>query len=286
MTIREVLKISIEKLKENKIEEPILKAKMLVSHVLDKEKEYLIINEDKLLSNEQIKRINKGIDNLLKGIPIQYITNTQEFMGLDFYVDENVLIPQPDTEILVEEVLEILKKINNPKILDLCTGSGAIAISIAKKYVELGFVSAHHIIASDICCKALNVAKINCKKQKEDIELIESDLFKNIKEKFNIIISNPPYIETNVIKTLIQEVQYEPKLALDGGFDGLDFYRRIINEAHSFLEPNGYLCLEIGYNQKDNVINLIKQSKEYCNIYYKRDLAGNDRIVICQKNNI
>lgn len=278
MTIKEALNYSIDKLKQENVEEPFSKTKIVIANTLNVNKEYLIINENEILNNEQIDRIKSSIDKLVQGIPLQYITNLQEFMGLDFYVDENVLIPQPDTEILVEEAICILKNIEKPKILDLCTGSGAIAISIAKN------INAKTITASDISNKALNVAKVNCKKNNVDnIKLIESDLFENITERFDIIVSNPPYIESNVIKTLTKEVQNEPKLALDGGENGLDFYRRIINEASEFLEPNGYLCLEIGYNQKDKVINLMEKSKKYSNIYSKKDLGNNDRIVVCQK---
>lgn len=278
MTIKEALNYSIDKLKQENVEEPFSKTKIVIANTLNVNKEYLIINENEILNNEQIDRIKSSIDKLVQGIPLQYITKSQEFMGFDFYVDENVLIPQPDTEILVEEAICILKKIEKPKILDLCTGSGAIAISIAKN------INAKTITASDISNKALNVAKVNCKKNNVDnIKLIESDLFENITERFDIIVSNPPYIESNVIKTLTKEVQNEPKLALDGGENGLDFYRRIINEASEFLEPNGYLCLEIGYNQKDKVINLMEKSKKYSNIYSKKDLGNNDRIVVCQK---
>lgn len=281
MRIEEILKKSINRLIEANIEEPILKSKILVANALGKGKEYLIINGDKFLKDEQVDKINKNIKKVVQGLPIQYITNSQEFMELDFFVDENVLIPQPDTENLVEETLRISTNIKKPKILDLCTGSGAIAVSLAKH------LDAGKILATDISKDALSVAKINCNKNNVgNIELLESDLFNNINEKFNIIVSNPPYIETSVIETLSSEVKSEPKLALDGGEDGLDFYRRIINEAHEFLEKSGYLCLEIGYNQKEKVINFIKNSKKYCNIYSKKDLAGNDRIVICQNNNI
>ncbi len=277
MTINEILKKTIEQLKQVNIEDPNLKAKMLVSNVLKKGKEYLLVNGEEKLNVQQEGKINHGLKKLIEGVPIQYITNKQGFMGLDFYVDERVLIPQPDTETLVEEVIKISTNIESLKVLDLCTGSGTIGISLAKN------ITAKKIAASDISCRALDVAKINCKKHNiKKIELIESDLFKNIKEKFNIIVSNPPYIETGVIETLSKEVKNEPQIALDGGQDGLDFYRIIINEAYNFLEPNGYLCLEIGYNQKDKVINIINNSGKYKNIYSKKDLADNDRVVVCQ----
>lgn len=190
------------------------------------------------------------------------------------------------------------------KILDLCTGSGAIGISIANSISEC------NITLSDISKDALKIADKNCKilvgasitqghvssvahklaqltdaRPQKNIKIIESDLFENIDEnnKFDIIVSNPPYIKTDIIKTLDKEVQDEPILALDGGNDGLKIYRRIINEAYKFLEPEGYLCLEIGYDQKDEVIKLIKQTGEYKDIYSKKDLAGNDRIILCKK---
>ncbi len=170
------------------------------------------------------------------------------------------------------------------QILDLCTGSGAIGISIAK------IINNYNITLSDISQNALNVAQKNCKKIlnndsniKSRIKFIQSDLFENIDKKFDIIVSNPPYIETEIIKTLDKEVQKEPKIALDGGKDGLQFYKKIINKAFYYLTECGYLCLEIGYNQKQKIIELIENEGKYKNIYSKKDLAGNDRVVICQK---
>ena len=137
--------------------------------------------------------------------------------------------------------------------------------------------------ASDISKKALEIAKINAKNNNTEIEFIKSDLFENIDKKFNIIVSNPPYIKTGVIKNLSLEVQKEPHLALDGGQDGLDFYRKIINNAYKYLEKEGYLALEIGYDQKEEVIELIEKSKQYKEIYIKKDLSGNDRVIVCKR---
>ena len=198
-------------------------------------------------------------------------------MKLKFYVDENVLIPQPDTEILVEHVLELIKD-KKLTILDLCTGSGAIAISISKYSKDV------KVYGVDISEKALNIAKKNNRNNNTKVEFILSDMFKNLEnKKFDIIVSNPPYIKTDEIKTLSEEVKNEPHLALDGGEDGLYFYRIIINEVYKYLNNSGYVCLEIGYEQKNDVIDLIKKSGKYKDIKCYRDLGGNDRVIIFQK---
>lgn len=289
MNIKQALVYGIELLKENNIDEPILKTRIALANVLNKNKEYLIINDKEELSEELNKLYINNIQKICNGMPLQYITNKQEFMGLEFYVNENVLIPQPDTEILVEETIEIANRENKKKILDLCTGSGAIGIAIARNIKKC------EITLSDISHDALKIANKNCKTfvgadgsvcpQNNKIKIIQSDLFESIDEnnKFDIIVSNPPYIKTDIIKTLDKEVQNEPILALDGGKDGLKIYRRIINEAHKYLKCNGYLCLEIGYDQKADVAKLIEETNYYQDIYSKKDLAGNDRIVICKK---
>lgn len=278
MNIKQALEYGIEILKKNKIDEPILKVRIILANILKQSKEYLMIHETEELNEDLVKVFKEDISKLCKNIPIQYISKKQEFMGLEFYVDENVLIPQPDTEILVEEVINIAKKEEKTKILDLCTGSGAIGISIAKNIKDC------EMTLSDISNEALNVAKQNCinNRFENEIKIIQSDLFENIEDKFDIIVSNPPYIKSDIIKTLDKEVQNEPILALDGGKDGLDIYRRIIKQAYEYLNENGYLCLEIGYDQKQDVIKLIEETNQYQEIYSKKDLAGNDRIIICE----
>ena len=279
MNIKDTLRYGIGKLKENEIAEPVLKTRMLLGHILNKEKEYLLIHETEEIDEELSKKFKDGTDKLCENIPLQYIINKQEFMGLEFYIDENVLIPQPDTEVLVEEVINILRNEKKEKILDLCTGSGAIGISIAKNIENI------KVTLSDISKNALNVAKKNCNKilNNNKINIVESDLFEKINDKFDIIVSNPPYIKSKIIQTLDKEVQNEPLLALDGGEDGLKIYRRIINEAYKYLNSDGYLCLEIGYDQKDEVIDLINNSGKYIEIYSKKDLSKNDRIIVCKK---
>lgn len=280
MIIKEILKKGYDILKENNIEEPNLKARRLLANILEKEKEYLIINENEEINNNKIERFFSYIERLKNFEPIQYILNEQEFMGLKFFVNENVLIPQPDTETLVEEVIKICDKFDGNreiKILDLCTGSGAIAISLSitlKERVK--------VYASDISEEALRVANTNVIKNSLKIELIQSNLFENIDLQFDIIVSNPPYIETETLKNLPEEVKKEPQIALDGGEDGLKFYNEIILNAKKHLNTNGYLAFEIGYNQKEKVEEIFKKNN-YKNIFSKKDLSGNNRVVIAQK---
>ncbi len=277
MTIKELLNQGIMILKNESIEGPKNKARAILQYTLKKSREYLIIYDNKQVTNEQRDEYVKNIKRLALGEPLQYITGLQEFMKLNFVVTKDVLIPQPDTEILVEEVINIAKTIDNPVILDLCTGSGAIAISIAK------YVSNVKIIATDISSKALEIAKQNAKFNgvSNNIEFIESDLFEKLKnEKFDIIVSNPPYIPTQEIRKLPRDVQGEPAIALDGGKDGLDFYRRIAKDGYKYLNRQGYLCLEIGYNQREDVKKIINNEKKYVETYSKKDLCQNDRVIV------
>jgi len=275
-TIKEILKKGSEKLK-NTQDKPILMSRLILQFVLKKEKEYLMVHDEDKINLEDYNKFMEYINKLNKGIPIQYITNLQEFMKLNFYVDENVLVPQPDTEILVEKVVELIKN-KKVDVLDLCTGSGAIGISIAK-YSENTKVA-----VLDISKKALDIARINSKNNNTEIEFILSDMFKNLENrKFDFIVSNPPYIKTNEIEKLSNEVKNEPHLALDGGQDGLCFYKVIINEGYNYLNENGCICLEIGYDQKNDVLNLINKSGKYTDVKCYKDLGGNDRVIIFQK---
>lgn len=288
MKIKELLEYGRNNLIEK--EEPIRLSKMLLKGLLKVDDNYLIINQDIEIKKDIEEKFYKGINLLNEGKPIQYITNNQEFMKINFYVDENVLIPQPDTEILAEEIINICRGRCSGssevqieyKILDLCTGSGAIGISLAKYIEDL------EITMSDISSRALEIANKNAIKNNviKKCNFIQSDMFKNINDKFDIIVSNPPYIKTEVIKALDKEVQSEPIIALDGGQDGLKFYRIIIEQAYKYLNTNGILALEIGYDQKEEVIKLLKESGKYTDIYSKKDLSGNDRIVVCKCNNL
>jgi len=279
--IKEILEIGNNMLKENNIEDSSLKVRMLLANILDKNKEYLLIHDNEEINENLSNLFFENIEKLKNHEPIQYIIKHKYFMGFDFYVDKNVLIPRSDTENLVEEVIYLSEKNNRKiKILDLCTGSGAIAISLAKLLGDKALV-----YASDISESALKIAEENSNLNQANVLFFKSDIFKDISRlyKFDIIVSNPPYIESETINKLSEEVKKEPLIALDGGEDGLKFYKEIIKEAKKYLNIDGYLAFEIGYNQKELVENILKESK-YINIYSKKDLAGKDRIVVAQIN--
>lgn len=274
MKIKELINYGKNKLIENKIEDENIKTKVLLKYILNVDDFYLVIHNDENQDKEIETKFINCINELIEGKPLQYITHRQEFMNLDFYVDENVLIPQPDTETLVLQAIKRIKQYenNNIKVLDLCTGSGAIAISLAKEFENKNV----QVYASDISSKALEVAKKNAMQNNVQINFINSNMFENIDEKFDIIVSNPPYIETETIKKLSKDVQQEPHIALDGGFDGLEFYKIIASEYEKYLNDNGTLLLEIGYNQKQSVTELFINRNVEC----IKDLAQNDRVII------
>lgn len=277
MIIQEILKNAIFKLNDNKISDAVQKARILLAYTLNVNKEYLVAHNSDEIKEKNVYKYNECIDRLINNVPLQYITNHQEFMKLNFYVDENVLIPRADTEILVEEVISNCKQNveKNYKILDLCAGSGAIGISISK------YITNSYVLCTDISDKAIEVARKNAELNKIDnIKFMQSDMFKNVEGKFDIIVSNPPYIKKDIISSLDKEVQNEPIIALDGGDDGLNFYRIIVDEAYNYLNENGKLFLEIGYDQKNEVIEIINQNGKYKDIYSKKDLYGNDRIIV------
>ena len=224
-------------------------------------------------SSEETEKIMNAVQKRIKRIPLAYIFGKTNFFGYDFEVDENVLIPRLDTEVLIEKLIQIVGRNNkNAKILDIGTGSGAIAIVLQKE-------TGADVTAIDVSEKALRVAKRNAKSNEADVLFIKSNLFENIPNlKFDFIVSNPPYIETETVKGLDPEVVLnEPILALDGGEDGLDFYRQIVSESPKHLNSKGKLYFEIGYNQADAVCELMKD--KFKNITVYKDYGNNDRVV-------
>ena len=274
MQIKELVDRSLKKLSNAEVEDFRNKFFILAEKKLNLSKEVILSHGDNEIDVDKYEMLEPYLDKIIEGIPVQYLVNEQEFYGLKFFVNENVLIPQPDTEIIVEEALNIIS--DGDRVLDLCTGSGVIGVTIANKKNA-------NVVASDISQKALEVARINADNLGDNkVTLVESDLFENIEGKFNVIVSNPPYIKKDVIRTLSKEVQNEPIIALDGGIDGLDFYKKIVEEALNYLEDGGYLLLEIGYDQKEEVLNLVI-NKNYKDIRVRKDLSNNDRVVIMQK---
>jgi len=225
-----------------------------------------------LFSTEEMNKIMKAVELRLKHIPLAYIFGKTNFYGYDFMVNESVLIPRLDTEILIEKIKEdILSKNKKVSVLDIGTGSGAIAI-VLKKETDAS------VSAVDVSCEALEVAKKNAENLGAEIDFALSNLFENVNQKFDFVVSNPPYIESNVCLTLEPEVALnEPILALDGGKDGLDFYREIVEQAPNYLNVGGKLYFEIGYNQAEAVSNLMKDNFKNIKVY--KDYGGNDRVV-------
>ena len=278
MTIREILIKYSEELKEIS-STPRLDVEILLQKVLgDVDRLYIHLNLDKSLNEEEQNVFLKLIEERLNNRPIAYIVGNREFMGLDFYVQEGVLIPRPDTEILVEEIIKIGKNKENIEILDIGTGSGAITVSLAK------YLDNANITSVDISDIALQIGKKNAISNdvSNKIEFIKSDLFTSIdkNKRFDIIVSNPPYIRRDVMDTLDKQVKdYEPYTALEGGDDGLDFYRKITEQAKVYLKVNGILAYEVGHDQSEDVSKLMDMNG-YTNIYTMKDLQGIDRVVI------
>lgn len=246
-----------------------------LSYLLDKSKSFIYLNPDYRLNDEEIEAVNNIEDKLKEGQPLQYAIGHWEFYGLDLIVDDRALIPRFETEILVEYIINA--DVNKEKILDIGTGTGAISLALAKNLDKTS------IIGVDISDKALALANENKVRLKTDnVQFIKSDLFNNINEKFDLIVSNPPYISEDDYKNLDDKLFLEPKSALVGGVDGLDFYREIIKKASDYLNIDGHLVFEIGYDQKVAINNLLIKS-DFKNIQNIKDYNGFDRIIIAQK---
>ena len=273
MTVRQLLDIATERLREEKIADASSDAAILLECVTGVTKNDIYIHPDKNVSDEDVERLNGLLPLRINHKPVQYITGTAQFMGLEFTVDERVLIPRFDTEILVEEGMKL--GLSGLKILDLCTGSGCILLSL------LHYSHDCTGTGTDISRGALEVARLNADRLGIDAMFLESDLFEGLKtdDKYDLIVSNPPYIRSDVIPTLMEEVKdHEPMIALDGSADGLMFYRRIISEAPAFLHNEGVLMVEIGYDQGEDVSRLFEEAG-YEDVSVIRDLGGLDRVV-------
>lgn len=279
LTLKQLYKVGTVKLAEEGIEEFSLDAWYLLEYVTGVSKAMYFAEPERAVSEENADRYIDCIRRRAAHIPLQHITGEQEFMGYPFCVNEHVLIPRQDTEVLVEEAIQVMRP--KMKVLDMCTGSGCIVLSILKMCREKYYMTDLQGIGADVSEEALKVARENGRRLGVPVTWIQSDLFAKIpeEEKYDVIVSNPPYIETAVIDTLQEEVRlHDPYIALDGKEDGLYFYRRIISEAGKYLKTQGKLMFEIGCDQAEVVEELMKNAG-YEQITVKKDLAGLDRVV-------
>lgn len=280
-TCLDILNQAVEKLKLAGIDRPRTNAELLLGAVLNKSKVDLYLDRDRILTSDEIDQFHQCIKERISGRPVQYIIGTVEFFGLEFKVDQRVLITRPETETLVEVVIEQLANKEKPRIIDLGTGSGAIAISLAAN------LQSSFIYATDVSKGALEVAKENALRNKVEsqIEFLCGDLFeplknKNLEGQIDCVVSNPPYVSKDELETLPKEVKdYEPIVALESEKDGLFFHKKIIENSLDFLKKRGLLVLETAFGQAGKVADLIRQSKDFNSIEIRKDLGGIDRVV-------
>ena len=274
MDYKSAYEFGIKELEKAGIVEAKLDARLLLERICDTDHSALIAHPERELTEKELEDFNKFIERRAKREPVAYILRQWEFMGLTFDVSGDVLIPEQDSEFLVEEALRHCE--DGMKLLDLCTGSGCIGLSI------LNFTNDTSAVCTDISDKALSIARKNAEKLglSDRATFEETDLFPKKEEKVDLIVSNPPYIASSVIETLAPEVKdYEPRLALDGDADGLCFYRRIVDMAPSYLYSSGYLIMEIGYDQAEDVRRLLLENGKYHEIEVVKDFSGNDRVI-------
>ena len=297
LLVKEMLTMGEKQLMDSDIADATRDCKILYCYMMDIPFSKIILEYQEVLQDRLCDKYFELIDRRSKGEPVQYIMGSQEFMGLEFIVNENVLIPRQDTETLVEDALEIINtgtlrgedmdvKRKEWDILDLCTGSGAIGVSLAR------IANKVNVTCSDISEGAIKVAKENAQKHgvAKSVKFEQGDLFKPFskhfrKQKFDMIISNPPYIKSSIIPTLQKEVcEHEPLSALDGGESGLDFYERIVSGVGGHLRKSGVLLLEIGHDQGEAVSGLLSRNGDFTSIRVLKDLANRDRIVFAKKS--
>lgn len=277
MTYKEAYQQGYQVLVEAGVPDAKLDARLLLEFVCGTSQHDMILNGNRVLTNDEVVRYDEVIAKRASRIPLQHITGVQEFMGYAFTVNEHVLVPRQDTEVLVEETLKVLKP--GMQVLDMCTGSGCILLSLLALTKDIEGVGV------DISTKALEVAKENAKQiseqagKKLNTTFLESDLFSKVEGKFDLIVSNPPYIASAVIDTLEPEVRlHEPLGALDGTADGLFFYKKIITESRQYLNDGAFLLLEIGHDQGEAVSMLMREAG-FKEVYVRKDYAGLDRVV-------
>ena len=280
MNIENILNKGANILKANKIPNPFLDSEILLSESINRSKKHIILNPKEILKSKHLNSFNKLIKRRKKGEPIAYLINKKEFWKNEFYVNKDVLIPRPDTELIIEQVLKIYPKDSQLQVLDIGTGSGCILLSILKERTNF------YGTGIDISQKSINVSNFNAKKLKlsNRSKFYNSDVDNFEIGKYDLIVSNPPYIELLSLKYLDRDVvNFEPKLALNGGFDGFSKIRKVISKASNLIKKNGKLILEIGFNQKNEVNKILKKEGFYINKVLK-DYGNNDRCIISTKN--
>ena len=279
MNIENILKEGIKILQKNKIANPQLDSEILLSNSIKRDKKHIILNPKEVLNSEQLGKFKSLIERRKKGEPIAYLINKKEFWKDEFFVNKDVLIPRPDSELIIEQVLKIYSKDDQLQILDIGTGSGCILLSILKER------SNFYGTGIDISKKSINVSKFNAKQLHltNRVKFFHSSVDNFNNGKYDIIVSNPPYIEQLSLKYLEKDVvNFEPKLALSGGFDGFSKIRKVINKTSNLIKKNGKFILEIGFNQKNKVIKILKEEGFYVNKAIK-DYGNNDRCIISTK---
>lgn len=276
MTLREAYQTGVKQLTQAGVREASLDAWYLLEHVTSISRAIFLADGGRTLEEEDWNQYKQVLDLRAQRIPLQHITGVQEFMGLEFQVNEHVLVPRQDTEVLVETALEAMKGKEQVQLLDMCTGSGCILLSTLYYGRQERTMTG---VGVDISPEALQVATANGKNLEIEATFLESDLFSKVEGTFDMIVSNPPYIPSAVIEGLEPEVkEHDPMLALDGKEDGLYFYRKIIEEARSYLQLGGCLIFEIGHDQGEDVSSYMK-IHDFQDVQVKKDLAGLDRVV-------
>jgi release factor glutamine methyltransferase len=279
MNIENILNEGIDILQKNKIPNPHLDSEILLSSSIKRDKKHIILNPKELLNPGQLDKFKGLIERRKKGEPIAYLINKKEFWKDEFFVNKDVLIPRPDTELIIEQVLKIYLKDKKLQVLDIGTGSGCILLSILRERTNF------YGTGIDISKKSINVSKINAKQLNltNRVKFVHSSVDNFNIGKYNLIVSNPPYIELLNLKYLEKNVvNFEPKLALSGGFDGFSKIRKVISKASTLIKKNGKFILEIGFNQKNKVKSILKEERFYINKTIK-DYGNNDRCIISTK---
>ncbi|MGO3751257.1 MAG: peptide chain release factor N(5)-glutamine methyltransferase [Peptoniphilaceae bacterium] len=278
MEINDLIKSGLEYLKDNRYSNSSIEVRNILADILEKDISYLLVHGEEKVGKKEKDKFFRIMEKRKNGEPLAYILGSAHFYGREFKINKKVLIPRKDTEISIDVLKYIIDKNNIKNLLEIGVGSGIVSVTMGLERSHIDYTGV------DVSEEAINNTITNINNYKlENIKIVQSDIYSNINETFDIIYSNPPYIESEEIENLQIEIKdFEPRLALDGGKDGLYFYRKIIKNLDKHLNKNGFLVLEIGYNQKNLITDLLEDYKTYC----FKDLSGNDRVLIATKGEI